>query len=630
MTECGADSGLHEHITRTLSAQTSPASMSTLIDTLERDLDVDRGAIQEALSCREDLIKLKEDEYILRASIGLSEPFIGELVQSSLKRLPEDEPVIVSALLEQLEHLPSAAFLSRREGGEDILRALLCETGEVSFCDMLSAVMHSTLGNEPLHVLVRAFANVRDKFYPRNFQRHLLNVLGIDIGAQEATNFLDRCIEEEVLERVGAFRYRLALPALEEPSDVCNELDDACSGILDDEQHSSVSEAAPTRVSTVPREETHPLLMRRLLREVTQIKRFPANAITWLELCGVIDQLLMFSTFDEIEEELELDRFDDALRITPSFWSEALASGRVSWLPVVRQLALTHANIPLEALKGIIESRRPPQLDLLHLDQCSFEPGALDLTLEVFREVSTLSLIGGSLEREMLSRAMWDIVSNHNHIHIANLSVNTVAFRRWCPPELRSLSLVSCGLDEDGLEVLRAPMEKVRGFEVIETLHIEGDKIGDEVYSSFRNSDAFAGVERLILRTTGVTVASLQGRGWTGLRELDLSHNPFGGEGALALAKNMAHSLLEELYISSIGLTAAGVRSLIHEAILASLKCLDLSKNPIGDAGARALAECPLFLDLKHLDVRECLLTRAGIDALESSYYLRHAKIITS
>lgn len=79
------------------------------------------------------------------------------------------------------------------------------------------------------------------------------------------------------------------------------------------------------------------------------------------------------------------------------------------------------------------------------------------------------------------------------------------------------------------------------------------------------------------------------------LLELSLADNPLSNEGARHLASSLVcNNTLEMLNVSNCGIGALGVDALSYvlEHNNASLRWLDLSSNPMGDAGSQSMLRC--------------------------------------
>jgi uncharacterized protein (TIGR02996 family) len=124
--------------------------------------------------------------------------------------------------------------------------------------------------------------------------------------------------------------------------------------------------------------------------------------------------------------------------------------------------------------------------------------------------------------------------------------------------------------------------------------------------------------------------------GLTRLRELDLSDNPLGDEGAQILAQADGWRELRTLKLGggwqtdyTTRIHAAGAAALAHSPILANLTALDLSENDVGDGGIIALAQSPHLSQLVSLSVRGNDIggiAESGVQALVASANLSNLR----
>jgi uncharacterized protein (TIGR02996 family) len=104
------------------------------------------------------------------------------------------------------------------------------------------------------------------------------------------------------------------------------------------------------------------------------------------------------------------------------------------------------------------------------------------------------------------------------------------------------------------------------------------------------------------------------------LRVLDLSRNPLGAAGAALLASAANMPNLTELDLSTTWLDDAGAEALAGAAHFPRLTRANLRFNGITDAGAEALAASPHLRALRHLDLRGNAILGHGADALRSRF----------
>ena len=97
------------------------------------------------------------------------------------------------------------------------------------------------------------------------------------------------------------------------------------------------------------------------------------------------------------------------------------------------------------------------------------------------------------------------------------------------------------------------------------------------------------------ITTKGAQLISFSLKHCPTLLELSLADNPLCNEGARHLATSlMYNNTLEMLNLSNCRIGAIGVDALSHalEHNNASLQWLDLSSNPMGDAGSQSMLRC--------------------------------------
>lgn len=242
-------------------------------------------------------------------------------------------------------------------------------------------------------------------------------------------------------------------------------------------------------------------------------------------------------------------------------------------------------------------------------------------------------------------------------------------------PRLRWLWLESCGLEAGAAEELTAMrFERLEGLFLpgnslgargvaelarlaaprLRWLDLGGSKGGPAGASGLAGSGLAGQLEVLVLgsrtpgpRGLGSSGLSALARGqWTELRTLrlgceeiedvealvrsslgrsleriDLSNNPIGDAG---LARLTSMSSLRDLSLAGCGIGPAGVRALAGSEL--RLSSLVLAGNPIGDAGVIALAGSPVIEGIGRLDLSRVGMTDAGIAALVALPWLRKIK----
>lgn len=90
------------------------------------------------------------------------------------------------------------------------------------------------------------------------------------------------------------------------------------------------------------------------------------------------------------------------------------------------------------------------------------------------------------------------------------------------------------------------------------------------------------------------------------------------GLSAAALVRHapllLEHTCLTEVHLRDAG--GAALEELLHSPWLGRLRHLDLSNNPIRDAGARLIAACPHLGGLTSLNLSSAVIGNAGVQAL--------------
>lgn len=116
-------------------------------------------------------------------------------------------------------------------------------------------------------------------------------------------------------------------------------------------------------------------------------------------------------------------------------------------------------------------------------------------------------------------------------------------------------------------------------------------------------------------KLTGAGVKAL-GTHLAMVEELDLSGNPVGDAGAAQLAGNPVFASLRVLKLARVGLTAKGVDALVGPVSRLEVWGLTLDSNPLGDAGAAAVVRGARARYLTTLSLEDVGLSDAGARAL--------------
>ena len=149
-------------------------------------------------------------------------------------------------------------------------------------------------------------------------------------------------------------------------------------------------------------------------------------------------------------------------------------------------------------------------------------------------------------------------------------------------PKLRELSARAC-------TVKKLSLAKVKG-DPLEVLDLSANAIGSAGVQAIAKAPRMRQLQRLELDTCEIDVLGLlelvRSPSWDTLRWLDLSRNPLGIAGARVLAEAPKPQRLHTLLLADADFDDAAGSALGKVAWLGSLAQLDLSGNPLGRGGA--------------------------------------------
>jgi hypothetical protein len=158
-------------------------------------------------------------------------------------------------------------------------------------------------------------------------------------------------------------------------------------------------------------------------------------------------------------------------------------------------------------------------------------------------------------------------------------------------------------LDDNPLSAAAVELLGRQAFVRVERLTLARTRLGDAGARALAGATAFRGLRTLSLAETGLTSAGVvallaEGSAVDGLWGLDLTGNPVGDAGAAAVAASPRARYLQVLNLERTGLTEAGARALAESAQLGSLQVLYVGGNALGERGrellrkSRALPDC--------------------------------------
>jgi uncharacterized protein (TIGR02996 family) len=162
--------------------------------------------------------------------------------------------------------------------------------------------------------------------------------------------------------------------------------------------------------------------------------------------------------------------------------------------------------------------------------------------------------------------------------------------------KLRHLDLSGNDLNASALRVLL----NSKSLRKLETLPIQGNKIGDQGVTSLSISDF---LPRMLARHP----------------TLDLRDNAIGPAGARALARSEAMAGVETLDLSGNSIGDVGLEALAHSPHLRKLRKLIVRANRIGDEGVMALTEAPWLGSLEVIELRGNVVTEEAKHAVEDA-----------
>lgn len=189
---------------------------------------------------------------------------------------------------------------------------------------------------------------------------------------------------------------------------------------------------------------------------------------------------------------------------------------------------------------------------------------------------------------------------------------------------LRRLELRGNRLGPAGAEAL-AGSERLAS---LERLGLAGNEVGLPRLLSLSGAHHLLRVPALDLTGNGLTAAALQAifhrpvgsEGAVRLRELDLSFNELGDDGARLVAKCPHLASLTLLRLANCGIGDDGARALANAPHLNEVEELALENNPIGDPGFRAWPGTSHWRSLRYLSPPRIGLSQYMRDQLAAKF----------
>ena len=186
----------------------------------------------------------------------------------------------------------------------------------------------------------------------------------------------------------------------------------------------------------------------------------------------------------------------------------------------------------------------------------------------------------------------------------------------------RHFEVNEAALGEAGVKAILS----ARWIKNVEHLDLFGQKAGDGIASHLMSLSGGA-IEVLELLHNNLGLASahaLGGIDLTNLRQLTLSYNPLGDEGAAAIFRNKTLMNLAHVNMQGVGAGPSTARAIAENEHLRSLKTLWLG-DEIGVAGAAMLAEAPHLASLAAAHLGGIPVSEEA--RLRGSPYLRNTRV---
>ena len=225
-------------------------------------------------------------------------------------------------------------------------------------------------------------------------------------------------------------------------------------------------------------------------------------------------------------------------------------------------------------------------------------------------------LTGAAIEafaESPIARMLQQLRVNSNRIGARGAHALATAF-----PALDLLDVEACALDADGLRALTASARLAK----VASLDLSRNPNGDDAFAHALDALALPALRHLACVDSQLATASaaaLARAPLADLRSLDLSSNPLGDAGVEALVGGARLRALEVLRIKNAGVAQRGLAALASSELGARLRAIDLAHNAVDDHGLAELLAGDRLATVDALDLGGCALTTAGLHALVTS-----------
>lgn len=255
----------------------------------------------------------------------------------------------------------------------------------------------------------------------------------------------------------------------------------------------------------------------------------------------------------------------------------------------------------------------------VELDTRSFLENGMSLVGSTVRSVRLVD--GGDFLEEILDSPFVGLL---RALDLSACRLHNLAAERLADAprlvKLRGLELGDNDIDDRGVERLAASRHLS-----LSRLGLAGNTVTDDGVRAIVGGAACAGLRELDLTRVpygdglGTVVrGAVAALGRLPLRRLILRDNPIGEEGARGFASGFEE--LRELELAGAGLGPSGAWELAAAAPLSTLELLDLSGNPLGEAGAKALADGPFMPWTMSLVVKGAGLSPVALETLRARF----------
>jgi Leucine-rich repeat (LRR) protein len=363
------------------------------------------------------------------------------------------------------------------------------------------------------------------------------------------------------------------------------------------------------------------------LSALPALARLPPHPEVWQHITALLDDLRDLPQLDQptlrllLEADQALLRWPDPARAAPPRWLQDLAQGRVhiGWR-LLRAADWSQQAVSVRAADRLLAAAPDAFAALTHLDLSSKRWFA-DTWAKLLATPAFASLRSLRLRDTTLGGALINALGRSPHLdRLATLDLTTSAtspsdrdapgvrfaaapqplnldLSGWRLPQLASLSLAGLGLgraDADGLRAWRQPS-------ALRDLDLSRNRLDD------------------------VALYQLTHARWpAALASLDLSGNPLSAHAGLHLAEWPVLASLSALSLARADLCADALCDLLDAPFTATLARLDLSDNPaLHPDGAAALAAAPLPA-LRALCLARCRLSLGELRALLGAPWFAH------